>query len=91
MQAAVWGLHLRRPCLCVRWHSTLTISLALTLISAAALREVIRLAHANLEQVAVATKSAAAVGGFELFVVFTLLNAALIAWCVRIASRRTGF
>lgn len=84
MQATVWGLHLRRPCLCVRWHAVLAVTLATTLVSVAALREIIRLTQANLDQVVAAAKSAAAVGGFELFVVFTLLNAALIAWCVRL-------
>jgi hypothetical protein len=59
-----------------------------TLIGVASLREIIRLSQADLDQVISATKAASDVGGFELFLIFTVLNAGLIAWCVRLVSSR---
>ena len=84
-----WLLQLRRPCICNPWLSAITLAATVTLIGMASLREIIRLSQANLDQVTSATKAASDVGGFELFVVFTLLNAGLIAWCVRLVGSRS--
>jgi hypothetical protein len=85
-QIVGWGLQFRRPCLCVRWLSANTAAMTTTLVATAALREILRLSQASLEQVNAATKAAASVGGFGLFLVFTVLNAGLIAWCIRMVQ-----
>jgi hypothetical protein len=88
-QIAGWLFQVRRPCICNRWLSVITVAATITLIGVASLREIIRLTQANLNQVTAATKAAADVGGFELFVVFTILNIGLIAWCVRMVGSRS--
>ena len=88
-QIAGWLFQVRRPCICNRWLSVITVAATITLIGVASLREIIRLTQANLNQVTAATKAAADVGGFELFVVFTILNIGLIAWCVWMVGSRS--
>ncbi|MEZ6035494.1 MAG: hypothetical protein R3C17_20550 [Planctomycetaceae bacterium] len=82
-QVIVWLLQLQRPCICSRWLSAITIVMVMMLIGTASLREIVRLSQADLDQLAASTRAAAAVGGFELFIVFTMLNAVLIFWCIR--------
>lgn len=82
-QILVWLLQLQRPCICSRWLSAITMAMVITLMGTASLREIVRLSQANPDQLAATTKAAAAVGGFELFFVFTVLNAVLILWCIR--------
>jgi hypothetical protein len=87
-QIVGWLLQFRRPCICNRWLSAITLAATITLIGVASLREIIRLSQADLDQVISATKAASDVGGFELFLIFTVLNVGLIAWCVRLVSSR---
>jgi hypothetical protein len=54
----------------------------------ASLIQIIRLSQADLDQVIFATKAASDVGGFELFLIFTVLNVGLVASCVRLVSSR---
>lgn len=83
-QIVGWLFQFRRPCICNRWLSAITTAATVTLIGVASLREIIRLSQADLDQVISATKAASDVSGFELFVVFTILNVGLIVWCVRL-------
>jgi len=87
-QIAGWLFQFRRPCICNRWLSAISLAATITLIGVASLREIIRLTLVNLDQVTVATKAAAGVGGFELFVVFTILNVGLIVWCICLVQSR---
>lgn len=87
-QIVGWRLQFRKPCLCNRWLSAITLAAVITMIGTASLREIIRLTHVNLDQVNAATKAAADVGGFELFLIFTVLNVGLIAWCIQMVRSR---
>jgi len=87
-QIVGWLFQFRRPCICNRWLSAITLASTITLLGVASLREIIRLAQANLDQVTAATKAAADVGGFELFLIFTALNVGLIAWCIQLVRLR---
>lgn len=82
-QMIVWLLQWQRPCICSRWLSAITSVMVMMLIGTASLREIVRLSQADLNLLAASTRAAAAVGGFELFIVFTMLNAVLIFWCIR--------
>ena len=88
-QTVGWTIQFRRPCICNRWLTAITLASTITLLGAASLREIMRLTQADLDQVTAATKAAASVGGFELFVVFTMLNVGLIVWCIRLVRSPT--
>ncbi|MFO1004990.1 MAG: hypothetical protein U0929_03455 [Planctomycetaceae bacterium] len=83
LQVAGWFIQLRRTCFCSHWRIALTAALLITLLAGASLREIIRLSQANLDQVAASTKAAAQVGGLGLFLLFTVVNTGLIAWCIQ--------
>ncbi len=87
-QIVGWLFQFRRPCICNRWLSAITTAATFTLIGVASLREIIRLSQADLDQVNAATKAAADVGGYELFLIFTALNVGLIAWCIQMVRSR---
>ena len=89
LQVVGWSIQLRRTCFCNHWRIALTTSLLTTLLAGASLREIIRLSQANLDQVALSTKSAAQIGGFGLFLLFTVVNTVLIAWCIHMVRSRT--
>lgn len=89
LQIVGWIMQLRRPCICNRWLCVITTALLTTLLGVASLREIIRLSQANLDQVSTSTKAAAQVGGFELFLVFSVLNIGLIAWCIQMVRSRS--
>ncbi len=70
------------------WMCVVTGAALVTAVATSVLREMIRVAA--LEPLAVTQHGhAAGVGGFWVFVFALLLNAALIAWCVRIGLRAT--
>jgi hypothetical protein len=88
-QIVGWIMQFRRPCICNHWLISITLALLTTLLGSAALREIIRLSQADLSQVTASTKAASQVGGLELFLVFTVLNAGLITWCIHMVRSRT--
>lgn len=88
LQVVGWSLQLRRSCFCNHWRIALTVALLVTLLAGASLREIIRLSQANFDQVADSTKSAARVGGFGLFLLFTVVNTVLIAWCIHMVRAK---
>jgi hypothetical protein len=87
-QITGWTMQLRRPETTHSWLPAITAASLTTLLGVASLREIIRLAQANLQQVTASTKAAAEVGGFELFLIFTVLNIGLIAWCIQLVRSR---
>jgi hypothetical protein len=89
-QIVGWLLQFRRPCICNRWLSAITTALLITLVSAAVLREIIRLSLADLRQVTESTQAAAEVGGFVVFLIFTVINTGLIAWCIQMVRTRSS-
>jgi hypothetical protein len=54
------------------------------------LREIIRLSLADLRQVTESTQAAAEVGGFVVFLIFTVINTGLIAWCIQMVRTRSS-
>jgi len=87
-QTIGWWFHLRKACFCTLWLTVITVASLGTLIAAASLREIIRLSQANLIQVTESTRAAADVGGFAVFVIFSIINTALIGWCLRMVMNR---
>lgn len=87
-QAIGWWFQLRRPCLCPRWLTLISVASFGTLLATASLREIIRLTQTNLVQVTESTRAAADIGGFAVFVIFTIMNTALIGWCLRMVMNR---
>jgi hypothetical protein len=83
LQIAGWVYQIRRSQLCPRWLTAISFAVLMMLSGGASLREIIRLTHVKATELMASTKAAAAIGGFELFVVFTALNAGLIAWCIQ--------
>ena len=59
------------------------------LVAVGFLREMLRISKVDLTVVNASVKAAAGVGGFELFVGFTILNIGLMAYCIRLVNRRT--
>lgn len=82
LQIAGWMYQIRRSQLCPRWLTAISIAVLMMLSGGASLREIIRLAHVNPVELMASANAAAAIGGFELFVIFTVLNTGLIAWCI---------
>lgn len=78
---------IRTPHLGLGWLIANTLAIIGLLLAVASLREVIRLAQADLNKTMQATSAALAVGGFPLFLGFTVLNAVLIAFCVRLVRQ----
>ncbi len=88
LQITGWVVQLRKSRFCPRWLTLVTLTSLATLTATASLREVIRLVQSDMQQVEQATRSAAEVGGFGVFVIFTLINTGLIGWCLRIVMKR---
>ncbi len=65
----------------------LTATLSGILLAAACLREIVRLTQADLAAVTGGTAAAGQVGGFGLFLAFTILNIGLIAWCIHLVRQ----
>lgn len=72
----------------LNWLITITAAVIVQLTAAASLREIIRLSQADLSAVAQSTNAAAKIGGLGMFLVFTLLNAGLIAFCLWLVRRK---
>lgn len=87
-QAIGWFQHRRLPGLRLRRLTVMTLLSLSTLIAIACLREIIRLAQVNLQQTAESTRAAAEVGGFAVFLIFTMINIVLISWCIRMVMHR---
>ena len=87
-QAIGWSFQLRKPCFCPRWLTMITVASLCTLMATASLREIVRLSQANVIQVTESTRAAAEVGGFTMFMIFTIINTALICWCLRMVMNR---
>jgi len=65
----------------------LTVTLSGILLATAALREIIRISQTDLVAATRSAAEASQVSGFGLFLVFTLLNAGLIAWCIQLVHQ----
>lgn len=87
-QTIGWSLQLRKLCFCPRWLTAITVAALGTLLATASLREIIRLTQTDLTQAAESTRVAGDVGGFALFVIFMIMNTALIGWCLRMVMNR---
>lgn len=90
LQAAGW-MQLLRSRRTLPWRIVITLASVATLLSTASLRELLRLSQLDLDQITIAAKEAAQVGGFVLFLVVLLLTTLLMAYCVYLVrqSRRS--
>ncbi|MCA9286772.1 MAG: hypothetical protein KDA22_16225, partial [Phycisphaerales bacterium] len=58
-----------------------------TILAATCLREAIRVQSMDMDQLAPLHAHSARMGGLVVFLVFAAINAVLVGWCIRIASR----
>jgi hypothetical protein len=77
----------QKTCFCRCWLISLTVAMSVVLVAAASLREIIRLAQADLTSVARSTAAAWKIGGFGLFLLFTVVNAGLMTFCIYLVKR----
>ena len=59
----------------------------LSVTAAAFLREIIRFSHVDMPTVVANTEAAMKVGGFGLFIGFTIMNVGLMAFCIKLVSK----
>jgi hypothetical protein len=87
LQIAGWTFILRVDALpaLARWLTTTGIVLAL--LGGATLRESLRTSRLDLAGLLPQHQAAATIGGFWLFALFLVLNAALIAGCILLVAR----
>lgn len=85
-QAGVWIQVLRAGLNRTLLLVALTAWIA-TLLGASAVRETIRLATTDLAALFPKHADASQMGGFSVFLIFTVINAAIIAGCVRLVRR----
>lgn len=88
MQLAGWWLLAGRGNFTKGLMLSNTLGSTLVLLAAAALREVIRLTHVNIAQMQRHTQEASEISGLILFLIFTVVNVALMAFCVKITLAR---
>ena len=86
LQAVGWFFQLKTRCFCSRRMLLVTVGGLLMLLGLAFLREMVRMASVDLNQVTDNTQAAAQVGGFGLFLLFTVVNTALIVVCIRLVG-----
>lgn len=66
----------------------LTCAQLIQLVAAASLREVIRLTQADLTAVTQNAADAFQIGGFAVFLIFAVMNAGLITWCIVLVKQK---
>lgn len=89
IQTIAWLDQARRNRFCPRALGAATAGLLFTITGTTVVRESIRL-HAiaiHVDSLYERHADSAAVGGFPVFAAFLVLNAIVIAWCVRVAAR----
>jgi hypothetical protein len=84
VQVIGWIDQARHTAFCPRALSITSLGLLVTVIGMTAVREAIRLAAIDLEPLYARHQEAAAKGGLIVFIVFFIVNALLIAWCLRL-------
>ena len=88
-QAAGWFRLLKSEGDSLKVRFLVSVGCLLMLVAVGFLREMLRISKVDLTVVNASVKAAAGVGGFELFVGFTILNIGLMAYCIRLVNRRT--
>ncbi len=86
VQASVWVQTLRAG-LTRSLLAIATLAWVVTLLSASAVRETIRLATTDLAPLFPKHADASQMGGLSVFLIFTVLNTAIIVGCVRLVRR----
>lgn len=87
IQAAGWWIGRNEPVLTTKRLLITSTGCLLTISGTSVLREARRLAAIDISHLYELHADAARVGGLVVFLVFTGLNTALIAWCLRIVRR----
>ncbi len=83
VQAAVWIVTAIRDRLTLPLLIAATCAWLIGLVSVAVVREAIRLAAVDLATAAESHTAAVHIGGLPVFLIFAVLNAAAIVWCIR--------
>lgn len=88
IQVVGWIDQGRQPMFCRRALLAITLGVAMTVTCMSVVREAIRLAAIDLAPLYPQHADAAGKGGMIVFFGFLVLNAILIAWCLRLTSHR---
>lgn len=88
IQIVGWVDQGRQQIFCRRALSAITLGIALTVTCMSVVREAIRLSAIDLTPLYPQHADAAAKGGLIVFLGFLVVNAILIAWCLRLVSPR---
>lgn len=88
LQVAGWIFQWRNERFSRRLTLMVTIGCSAMLLGTAALREIIRASHIDLDLMSPALSHAAEIGGFGTFLAFAFVNTILIVVCIRIVARR---
>lgn len=88
LQVAAWVIQWRNRCFCKRSILMVTAGAVAMLISTAVLREIIRVTEVGLETFDRDLLTAFEIDGFTIFLLFAVLNSALIIYCVRLIQCR---
>lgn len=89
VQAGAWIQVLRRS-LTRTWLLVATLSWLVMLLAASVVRETIRLASIDVVELYPRHAAASEIGGLSVFLLFTLVNAAIIAGCIWLVRRELG-
>lgn len=90
LQGFGWLTQLKARCLCRLRMAVVTMGSLLMLVGIGFTRELLRVSRLNLNTITDDAQIAAEVGGFGLFIGFTVLNIALIGYCIRLVSGRSS-
>lgn len=88
LQTVGWGIQYRNDCLCPRLLLLLSVGAVGMLLGTAALREIVRVTEVGSGTFEGGLSAAFEIDGFSVFLLFAVLNAALIVLCVRLIQRR---
>jgi len=86
-QIRLWVMLYRHSQLSAGWLSMVSLCCALTLVATSVLRESIRLSAIDVSQLYARHADAAEIEGLWLFLAFAVINAGLIAQCIRLVRR----
>lgn len=89
LQVGSWLAHARRSDFPRQALMVCTLGLALTIAGMTAVREAIRLSAIDVSPLYAQHADAARKGGLVVFVVFFLVNAGLIGWCLCLTRKRS--
>jgi len=88
LQIAGWAIQYRNRCFSDRILYVISAGVLATLLGTACLREIIRISRLDISNFSQGINDASTIGGFGLFLAFTIINTILIVTCLKIIRSR---